>query len=745
MKVLAFSPDVTLAAAIEEVLGLRHHEVQLFPTSPRVWEAFQQERHTWVLLETNGPGSVGLSLCRRIRAAAHREQCLIVVIGDESERLSQQMAMRAGADDWVAKTADPESLAIHLARVERRARSLEMRRRAEKTLRAQQHAIETMQLGVTIADLDGTIIYTNEAEALMHGYERDELIGERVQVLAPRESWKALSRDERSHLASWQRETVNVKKDGTRFPVRLLSDVVLDDGGNPLGIVTTCEDITERERVAAELRDSERRYRQLFERNLAGVYRATVDGELLDCNEAFSRMFGYGSPGEAIGSTMSAFFPSDQDQASFISALRSSRVLLNHEARVRRKDGSVMWTLTNASLVPDEAGRLSTVEGTVYDITDRKRMEQQNLLHAQKMEAVGRLAGGVAHDFNNLLQAGLSLTQSLQAEGECPEPAADRLDELERTLLRGAQLTRQLLLFSRRDKPRPEVLDLNEVVEETAALLGRLVRENIVIGLHMGDGPLAVEIDRGRLEQVLMNLAINGSDAMPQGGSLLMRTRKTSAGQALLTVEDTGCGVPEAIRDRIFDPYFTTKDAEQGTGLGLSVVHGIVTEYGGSIEVHTREGVGTRFEVVLPLAADAGAAAETRQPDRFEDLARGGGERVLLVEDEEAARDGLKNLLELLGYTVEAVGTGEEALALVGGPAFDVLLTDLMLPGISGAELSRALDEAWPGISVILMSGHTEEEATSRGILEGRLRFLEKPFGLKVLASEVLAALESTP
>jgi len=274
-------------------------------------------------------------------------------------------------------------------------------------------------------------------------------------------------------------------------------------------------------------------------------------------------------------------------------------------------------------------------------------------------------------------------------------------------------------------------------------MLKRLVRANIAVNLELAPGSLPVDADRGQLDQVLMNLTVNASDAMPGGGTLTIRTG-ADAGQAVwLAVEDTGHGIPAEVRDRIFEPFFTTKGAGKGTGLGLSVVHGIVAQHGGRIEVESTVGRGTKFKVSVPRAGSGEFAAAEEAQVATSDLPLGRGERILVVEDEEIARQGLRDILASLGYVVVAVGSGEEAGALPSDPQYNLLLTDLMLPGVAGPALAAGLKERWPALKVILMSGYTEDEAVRSGVETPVVRFLQKPFDMRTLAREVRAALDA--
>ncbi len=414
------------------------------------------------------------------------------------------------------------------------------------------------------------------------------------------------------------------------------------------------------------------------------------------------------------------------------------------EHRVVFGDGEVGHVAVRFSIVKDDLGRTVKTYGANQDVTDHRRAEDA-LRQVQKMDAVGTLAGGIAHDFNNVLQALLSQAQLLRGRCNHPLEVEALAQELERHVGRGAALTRQLLLFSRRETARLERLDLNETVREAIKMLRRLVRANIALDMDLAHGELPLEADHGQLDQVILNLVVNASDSMPQGGRLTIRTGVADPAHVRLEVEDTGHGIPDEIRDRIFEPFFTTKAAGKGTGLGLSVVHGIVARHGGGIEVESAAGKGTTFRITLPMAEPgAGPAAATTGEDAHA-LRRGNGERLLVVEDETGARQALQDILGNLGYAVTAVASGEDAGKLPPEPPFDVLLTDLMLPGVAGTDLAVGLRERWPGLKVVFMSGYAGDEELRHEIQSGGAHFLQKPFDMSTLSRELRRVLDEKP
>ena len=489
----------------------------------------------------------------------------------------------------------------------------------------------------------------------------------------------------------------------------------------------------ERKRAEDALRESEERYRTIFQRAPVGVMHYDNGLRITDCNDRYVEIL-KSSRERLLGLDMNML----TDKRVVLALCEPLRGALGEYDGPYHATTGAATPFVSIRTAPLHRQDGATVGGIaiVADMTEHKRLEDQ-LRQSQKMEVVGNLAGGVAHDFNNLLQAMLNNAQLLLRQSDDAEKVLAVVRELEEQINRGASLTRQLLLFSRRETVKPERLDLNDVVREATQMLQRLVRENIAFAIELAPEALMVEADRGQLQQVLLNLTLNASDAMGEGGRLLVRTDAADGNEVCLSVADTGHGIPDAIRDRIFEPFFTTKEPGRGTGLGLSVVHGIVTGHGGRIEVQSEVGKGSTITIILPRAASAELAAMPPIPRPLPEVAPGQGERILVVEDEAGVRDGLRDILINLGYDVAAAGSGEEAKALPEDRPFDLLLTDLMLPGAMGPQVATELQQRWPALKVILMSGYTEDEAVRDRISAGVIRFLQKPFDMGTLAEEV--------
>ncbi len=490
----------------------------------------------------------------------------------------------------------------------------------------------------------------------------------------------------------------------------------------------------QRRRAQDALARSEEQYRAVVEDQTELICRYRTDGTLTFANEAFCRCFGRDR--EALVGSRFALPCPDHDRVAMqrlLASLGPGSPVGHLRMELNAADGEARIVAWSFRVIADAQGSPAEFQAVGRDVTEQTRLETR-LQEAQRMESVAVLAGGVAHEFNNDLQAMLATTHVLAAGNADPRVAGTALRQLEDTIERSARHARQLLLFARRDVLRRERLDLNEVVEGAEGLVSTLVPAAVRFELQPGAQALPVDGDRNQLEQVLANLVVNAIDAMPDGGRLSIRTAGPDRGFASLEVQDTGAGIPEEARERLFEPFFTTKPG--GSGLGLAVAHGIVTSHGGRIEVVSAAGEGTTFRVLLPSAGHGPAPA----PRAGSGASRAG--RILVVEDEDAAREGLEAALGMLGYRVTAVRSGEDALAVAGSAEFDLLLTDLRLPGIPGGDVARALQGRMPALRVILMSGYAEDVAVRAELASGRVRFLQKPFSMEAVAREIAAALE---
>ncbi len=486
----------------------------------------------------------------------------------------------------------------------------------------------------------------------------------------------------------------------------------------------------------------------MFESDLTGNYISTPDGELLACNEAFARIYGFGSVEETLKHHANTFYALPEDRETFLVRLRSERRLARYECELRRRDGTTLHTIDFVEGVFDGTGELVEIHGSCYDDTVRKALEDQ-LRQSQKMEAIGRLAGGVAHDFNNLLTVIGGYSELMLALLSPSDPLRASAQEIRDAAERAAGLTRQLLAFSRKQILQPRRVSLNELVANLERMLRRLIGEDIELATELAGDLPSVVADPGQLEQVVANLVVNARDAMPHGGRLTIATStaappwSTEPGECVaLTVADTGCGMDEQTRSHIFEPFFTTKPAGHGTGLGLATVYGIVQQSRGSIEVQTEPGCGTTFHIYIPASA---ATAEPAQARSAAEPKRRGAETILLVEDEDSVRKLAATALRQYGYKVLEARGGGEALLIAeshGGP-ISLVVSDVVMPQMNGRELVERVQSTRPETKVLYMSGYTEDDVLRRGVSEERAAFLAKPFGPDDLARKVREVLDS--
>ena len=503
------------------------------------------------------------------------------------------------------------------------------------------------------------------------------------------------------------------------------------------------------------LREAEARYRTVVEGMNEVVFQVDLEGRCTFLNAAWEKHFTT-SLNDALGAPLtSGIHPDDRRVVEReLDALFQGRTdQLHTHARIAGTSSRDQWVALSASPSFNSAGALTGAFGTIVEITERRTLEEQ-LRQAQKMEAVGQLAGGIAHDFNNLLMAIRSHAEFVLEDAAPEGEAREDLRQILAGADRAADLTRQLLAFSRKQVLEAKVLDLGVTLRGMEGMLRRLLGEDIDIGIDLPDTPPTIEADEGQIQQVVLNLAVNARDAMPGGGRLIFRIDNLDYGPdsddpgppnldpgryVCLAVQDSGSGMSPETADRIFEPFFTTKDQGQGTGLGLATVYGIVTQSGGHIHVASREGMGSTFHAYFPRVEPTG---ETDSAPEDEQPRRGSGETILVVEDEDGVRSVLERILERNGYRVITAATAREALELVaddGLQRIDLLLSDVVMPEMSGVELSERLTERRPSLPVLFMSGYAEEEMIQRGHTMERV-LLEKPF----IAADLLKAIDQS-
>jgi len=604
--------------------------------------------------------------------------------------------------------------------------------------------------GCQVVDRDWRYVYVNDSLVAQSRRRREDLLGRTMMEAYPgidQAPFFAQLRDCMEHRRPHRLENEFEFPDGPRVWFELRIEPV------PEGVLVLSIDVDDRKRA-------DQRFRALVESAPHGIF-VQAEGRFFFVNAAACRLFGVADAAELIGEpVLDAFAPEDRDRVrERIRRLNEERQPVESvEESIVRRDGERVPLEVSAVPIEYRGARGALV--FAVDLSERRRSEQERarleaqFRQAQKMEAVGRLAGGVAHDFNNLLTVILGYADEAVARLAAADPARADLLEIRRAGESAAALTRQLLAFSRQQVLAPAILDLNAVLAPLEGMLARLLGADVEVRLRLAPSLGRVEADANQLEQVVMNLAVNARDAMPDGGRLTIETADVELDDAyaeqhvgvepgpyvMLAISDDGCGMDAATRERLFEPFFTTKEGGRGTGLGLATVYGIVKQSGGHIWIYSEPGQGTTFRVYLPRVEGAAPAPRREAPAP----AAGGGETVLVVEDQEALRQLLARLLTAAGYRVLTAANGVEALraSAAHDGAVHLVLTDVVMPEMGGLELTASLRARHPGLRVLFMSGYTEEAVARHGVLDPARNFLGKPFTAADLARRVRELLD---
>ena len=600
---------------------------------------------------------------------------------------------------------------------------------------------------------DGIFLDVNDAFLSTTGFRREDVIGHH----STETSW--VDKEDRSRMLRLLHEQGRVEGMETAFRTKSgkvlfssLSAVMVEIGGLQC-VLTTSQDITERRRAAEKLRLSEEKYRSLVELAPYGIFRATRDGRLLMVNSALVKMLGYDSAEEVLRLDLKTQIYADPTERERILArvqgARGPRV----ETTWTRKDGSTISVRLAGRLIYGNKNEVLQTEVFVENVTEQRALERQ-LLTAQKMEAIGQLAGGMAHDFNNLL-AVINSRAALVMDDACQRAqVVAQAEEIVRATHRAATLTRHLLALSRKQVLEPVVLNLNALLTELGDMLPHLVGKNIETRIITAPELGRVKVDRGQFEQVVMNMAINARDAMPNGGCLVIETTNVkldvnqaaryplmeAGGYVVLSVTDNGVGMDQETQEHIFEPFFTTKERGKGTGLGLAMVYGIVQQSDGHISVATAPGTGTSFKIYLPEVTEL---EETEETEQLLPLP-GGTETIMFVEDEEGLREVCANFLRSKGYDVLTAEDGIEALSIcrrLDRPVH-LLVTDLIMPRMGGAELAKHALALSPGLRTIYVSAYNGQALLDGASAAGQ-PLLQKPFSMADLAKRVRVSLDS--
>jgi two-component system cell cycle sensor histidine kinase/response regulator CckA len=615
---------------------------------------------------------------------------------------------------------------------------------------------------ITAFDETRNRLYISPQIEAMLGFSADEWLGDPGLVL------KQLHPDDRERVLAEVFESRDTGKpfcseyrllarDGHIVWVRDEAIVMRDEAGRPCFMQGLLLDISEQKRKEEMLQKSESKFRTIFERVAVGIALVSIDGQLVESNPALREMLRYGA--EELRNRVFNEFIHPEDAVIDVDLdqelIAGKRDHYQIEKRFVRKDGGVVWCQLNVSLVRGGQEERPFTICMVEDITERKRLETQ-FFQSQKMETIGRLAGGIAHDFNNLLTVIKGYTQLSLSHIQEGDPCRENIEEIKAAAERAAELTNQLLTFSRRQILDMKVLDLNTIVRGLEKMTGRIIGEDIEMVTVLDDHLGRVKTDPSQIEQVILNLVVNARDAMPAGGKLAIETAnvvldetyaRTHIGVApgsyvMLSVSDTGCGMSPEIKELIFEPFFTTKEEGKGTGLGLSTIYGIVKQSGGNIWVYSEPGRGTTFKVYLPRVEEETDALPVQ--DHTDHLPKG-NETVLLVEDDPSLRALAARVLRYQGYKVLEATNGHEAIGIARESIQErihLLLTDVVMPHMGGRELVKRMKTLHSEIRVLFISGYTDHTIIYHAGLKPGTPFLQKPFSPTALAQKVREVLD---
>ncbi|MEE8299989.1 MAG: PAS domain S-box protein [Desulfatiglandales bacterium] len=635
----------------------------------------------------------------------------------------------------------------------------------QRTQKELETIVDSVPAMIFYKDKNNIMLRVNETYARSIGISKEYIEGKSdFDLTQNRELAERYWRDDKEVMASGipKRNIIEpLITDETRW-VQTDKIPYRDDEGNIQGIIGFSIDITSRVRAEEALRESEERYRSLVENVPIAVYRTIPGpkGRFLMANPTFLKMFGLNSEEELKEITVADVYMNPKDRKAFSDNLLARGIATEIELPLKKKDGTTFWGSVTAKVVYDEGGKALYFDCTIVDITAQRQAEEEKeklqaqFFQAQKVEAIGTLAGGIAHNFNNLLMGIMGNTSLMFLETDPAHPNYERLKHIEKSVQSGSKLTSQLLGYAREGGYEIAPISLNQLVRDTSDTLATTKKE-IRVHQDLPKDLFGIKADHGQIEQVLMNLYVNAADAMPGGGDLFLKTMnvthkqisdrpyKPSPGNyVLLTVRDTGMGMDKKTQDRVFDPFFTTKDMGKGTGLGLASVYGIIKAHGGYIDVESKKGHGATFSIYLPASHKKVLITEKRLPEKI----LKGKETILLVDDEDMIIDVGQEVLRALGYRVLIARGGKEAVELYkkNWDKIDMVLLDMVMPDMGGGETYDRMREINPDIKVLLLSGYSIDGQAKEILDRGCDGFIQKPFNMRQLSQMIKDVLDKS-
>ena len=679
----------------------------------------------------------------------------ILYLGTKVKHLTNDLRITGEENE----TATASYLEIHLNmekiiddRTKELTRAAEELRKSEEKYR---NILESIEEGYYEFDIDGNFTFFNDAMCKIQGHSREELMGmnnrDYMTEEAAKEVLKAFNKVYTTGKPAKNLGWETIGKDGTKSHVETSASLIKDSEGEPIGFRGIVRDVTERKIMEAELVQTKKFLQNIFDSSIDGIISTDLEGNVLYSSSRAKDILGYERE-EPFGKKVYVHYENGvEDAKKIMKELKKKGELREYEMRFKKKDGEWVDINLSGSYLKNEKGKVIGTLGIYRDISDKKRLEAQ-LQQAQKMEAIGTLAGGVAHNFNNLLMGIMGYT-SLMLLGTDPDhPNHKRLKNIEKQVESGSKLTSQLLGYAREGRYEVNLISLNQLVEETSDTFG-MTKKEITVHQELSEKLYGIKADQGQIEQVLLNLYVNAADAMPGGGDLFLKTinvadkditgkpYKVKPGNyVLLTVKDTGVGMDKETKERIFEPFFTTKGLAGGTGLGMASAYGIIKGHGGYVDVDSKIGEGTIFSICLP-------ATEKMIKEKkvlSDELVKGKG-TILLVDDEEMVLDAGEETLKHLGYEVLLAEDGQEALELYkkNQNKIDMVLLDMIMPVMGGGETFDRMKEINTNVKVLLSSGYSIEGEAKEILKRGCDAFIQKPFKPEQLSQKIREILDN--
>jgi PAS domain S-box-containing protein len=679
---------------------------------------------------------------------------LKLLFSNQSKTVEYRIIDKAGNIRWMKDVAKPvwDLKNNRLKKIYGAVQEITKQKNFEDALRESEERYKSLFLNnhsimLLIDPENRYIVDANPAASNFYGWSRDDLIKKKISDINISSENKVSTaivqakQLKQNHFFFRHRLSNNETRD-----VEVYSNPIVINGKQLL--YSIIHDITKRRKVEAKLRESEKHYREFFEENIAGAYISTPEGKLIDCNQEFLRIFGLDETMGAFNIPVSNYFINPKERVGFLNLLEKQKRITGYTPNLKKADGTPVHIIENASGEFDEDGNLRHIRGFLLDVTEQKKLEAL-LLQAQKMEAIGTLAGGIAHDFNNILSPILGHTEMLLHDIPDGNPHRESLTKIHSSTLRAKELVKHILAFSRQSTPELKLFKMQPIVNEVLNLIRSTIPKTIEIKQDIDMDGNVIKADPTQIHQIIMNLTTNAYHAMEKdGGELNVSLKEINLGKldlinpaiepgkyACLTVRDTGKGIPENIIQKIYDPFFTTKEKGKGTGMGLSVVHGIIKNLNGEIILKSSPGKGTEFKVYIP----AEKAPSKKYEIKTDQSIPCGFEKILLVDDEEEVTIAMKKILERLGYQVVSETSSIEALrAFQANPEkFDMVITDMGMPNMAGDKFSVELIKIRPDIPILLCTGFSENMSEEKASLMGISGFLLKPISINLLSKKI--------